>query len=75
MDSKTAIQCTKLMQLENSVLMYGIYNAETLEKIINTVHNIHNITSLHEGLFAGQQNSLTLKSLYANYLGVYTITS
>ena len=39
MDSKTTIQCHKLMQLENSMLMYGIYNAETLEKLINTVHN------------------------------------
>ena len=37
MDSKTTIQCNKLMQLENSVLMYGVYNVETLEKLINTV--------------------------------------
>ena len=31
MDSKTTIQHNKLIQLENSMLMYGIYNAETLE--------------------------------------------
>ena len=42
MDSKTTIQHNKLMQLENSMSMYGVYNAETLEKLINTVHNIHN---------------------------------
>ena len=42
MDNKATIQHNKLMQLENSMLMYGIYNAETLEKLINTVHNIHN---------------------------------
>ena len=59
------------MQLENSMLMYGIYNAETLEKLINTVHNIHNITSSHERLFAGQHSSLTLKSLYAHSLGLH----
>ena len=59
------------MQLENSMLMYGVYNAETLEKLINTVHNIHNTTSLHERLFAGQQSSLTLRSLYANSLGLH----
>ena len=52
-DSKTAIHHNKLIQLENSMLMYGIYNAETLEKLINTVHNIHNTTSSHERLFAG----------------------
>ena len=77
MDSKITIPCNKLMQLENSMLMYGIYNAETLEKLINTPHNIHNTTSLHEGLFAGQQSSLTLRSFNANSLGLhhYSINS
>ena len=67
MDSKANIQCNKLMQLENSMLMYGIYNAETLEKLINTVHNIHSMTSSHERLIVGQHSSLTLKSLYAHF--------
>ena len=31
MDNKANIQCNKLMQLENLMLMYGVYNAETLE--------------------------------------------
>ena len=65
------------MQLENSMLMYDIYNAEMLEKLINTVQNIHNTISSHERLFAGQQSSLTLKSLYAHSLGLhhYSINS
>ena len=77
MDSKTTIQQNKLIHLENSMLMYGIYNAEMLEKLINTVHNIHNTTSLHERLFTGQQSSQTLRSLYANLLGLnhYSINS
>ena len=29
MDNNANIQCNKLMQLDNSMLMYGIYNAET----------------------------------------------
>ena len=59
------------------MLMYSIYNAETLEKLINTVHNIHNTTFLHERLFAAQQSSLTLRSLYANSLCLhhYSINS
>ena len=40
-----------------------------VKKLINTVHHIHN-TSSHERLFAGQQSSLTLRSLYANALGL-----
>ena len=71
MDSKTTIQHNKLMQLENSMSIYGVYNAETLEKLTNTVHNIHNTTSSHEILFAGQQSSLMLRSLYANSLGLH----
>ena len=77
MDSKTTIQCNKLIQLENSMLMYGVYNAETSEKLINTVYHMHNTTSSHERLFAGQQSSLMLRSLYANALGLqhYSINS
>ena len=77
MDSKSAIQCNKLMQLENSMVMYGIYNAETLEQLINIVHCIHNTTSSKERLFAGQKSSLSLQSLYANAQGIqyYSINS
>ena len=59
------------------MLIYGIYNAETLEKLINTVHHIHNTTFSHERLFAGQQSPLTLRSLYANSLCLhhYSINS
>ena len=52
-----------------------IYNVETLEKLINTVHNIHNTSSLHERLFAGHQSSLTLKSPYAHSLGIHHYSS
>ena len=57
--------------MENSMLMSGVYNMETLEKLINTVHNIHNTMYSHERLFVGQHSSLTLKSLYAHSLGLY----
>ena len=51
--------------------MYGVYNAEALEKLIDTVHQIHNTTSSHERLFAEQQSSVTLRSLYTNTLGLH----
>ena len=51
------------------MVMYGIYNAETLEQLINTVHHIDNTTS-NEKLFAGQEGSLTLQSLYVNAQGI-----
>ena len=33
--------------------MYGVNNAETLEKLINTVHQMHNTTTPNERLFPG----------------------
>ena len=50
--------------------MYCIYNAETLEHLINMVHCLYNTTSSHEKLFAGQQNSITLRSICANAQGI-----
>ena len=77
MENKAEIQQNKLMKLENSMLMYGVYTAETLEKMITTVHNIHNTTSSHERLFVGQQSSLAIKSLYTYSLCLhhYSINS
>ena len=74
MDSKTNIQQNKLMQLENSMLMYGVYNAETVEKLITTVHNIHNTTSSHERLFAGQHSPSTFKTAYTIILQIHFCT-
>ena len=77
MSNQANIQCNKLMKLDNTMLMYGIYNAEMLEKLINTVHEIHNVTSLHEKLFAGEHNSSLFRMLYMDALGIqqYAINS
>ena len=56
MSNQADIQCNKLIKLDNTMLMYGIYNAGTLEKLINAVQEIHNVTSSHEKLFAGEHN-------------------
>ena len=34
------------------MVMYGIYDSDTLEKLINTVHKMHNKTTWSEKLFA-----------------------
>ena len=64
------------MKLDVTMLMYGIYNAKTLEKLIKTVHKIHN-TSFHEKLFAGKNNHSVFRILYAHSLGLqhYSINS
>ena len=34
-------QKNKLLHLESSLIMYRVYNAETLEKLVKTAHAIH----------------------------------
>ena len=70
MNNEADFQCNKLLKLDNTMLMYGIYNAETLEKLINTVQEIHNVTSSHERLFAGEHNPAIFRLLYMDALGV-----
>ena len=60
MSNQADIQCNKLMKLDNTMLMYGIYNAETLEKLMNTVQEIHNVTSIMKNCLQG---NTTLQSL------------
>ena len=57
MENKVNLQCNKLFHLEDSMVMYGIYNAETLKKLITTVHQMYNITALNERLLASKLGS------------------
>ena len=54
MSSKIDMQRNKLMHLENTLVMYGVYNTETLEKLIRTVHTLHSRQSTYKSLFTGQ---------------------
>ena len=53
METKANIQHNKLMHLEDTMAIYGVYNTETLEKLVNTVHIMHNNTTLNEKLITG----------------------
>ena len=70
MNNHASIQCNKLMKLDDTMLMYGIYNVETLKKLIKSVHEIHNTTSSHEKLFAGEHNPSFFRILYMDALGI-----
>ena len=39
------------------MVMHGVYNAETLEKLINIIHQIYNITTASEISFSGKFNT------------------
>ena len=38
------------------MLMYGIYNSDTLKQLINTIHKMHYKMIWNEKLFAGKLN-------------------
>ena len=58
------------MKLDDTMPMYGIYNAYTLGKISKTVHKSHNTTSSHEKLFADKHNHSVFRIPYAHSLGL-----
>ena len=45
------------MQLENTLVMYGVYNAETLERLIKTVHTLHSRQTVYKSIFAGRTST------------------
>ena len=70
MNNQANTQHNKLMKLDDTMLMHAIYNTETLEKLIRTVHEIHNTTSSHEKLFVGEHTHSLFRILYTDALGI-----
>ena len=70
MGNEASIQHNRLMKLDDTMLMYGIYNTEMLEKSINAVHEVHNVTSSHEKLFAGEHYPTLFRMVYMDALGI-----
>ena len=54
MENKVDLQCNRVFHLKDSVVMYHIYNSDTLETLIDTLYTLHNQTSWNEKLFAGK---------------------
>ena len=54
MENKVDIQCNKIFHLEDSVVLYGIYNSDTLEALVDIVHRLHNQSTWNERLFVGE---------------------
>ena len=54
MNKKTDIQCNRIHHLEETMIMYGVYNSDTLTDLIDTVHRMQNFTTSNEKTFAGK---------------------
>ena len=45
------------MHLENTLVMYGVNNTETLEILVKTLHALHSRQTLYESLLAGKTST------------------
>ena len=61
--------------LEDSMVMYGIYNSDTLETLTDTVHRLYNQTTWNEKLFAGKIEDWYHWYLSEKGVGHYAINS
>ena len=56
MERQTNLQHNKIHHLEDSMIMYGVYNSDTPTELINTVPRMQNTTMWKERTFAGRLN-------------------
>ena len=54
MNKKTDVKHNRIYHLEDTMIMYGVYNSDTLKDLIDTVHRMQNFTTLNEKTFAGK---------------------
>ena len=69
MKKKTDIQCNQIHHLEDTMIMYGVYNSNTLKDLIDTVHRMQNFTTWNEKTFAGKLHDWM--DIYSEDEGVY----
>ena len=69
MDKKTNIQCNKIHHLEDTIIMYGVFNSDTLKDLIDTVHRMQNFTTWNKKTFAGRLHDWM--ELYSHDKGVH----
>ena len=62
MNKKTDIQCNRIHHLEDTMIMYGVYNSDTLTDLIDTVHRMQNFTTLQENCMTGWRYILKMKA-------------
>ena len=57
MSIQTDMQRNKLKHLENTLVVYQVYNAEMLERLVKTVHALHSRQTLYDNLFTGRTSA------------------
>ena len=54
MNKENNIQCNRIHHFEDNMMMYGVYNSDTLTDLIDTVHRMQNFTTWNKKTFSGK---------------------
>ena len=54
MNKRSNVQHNRIHHIEDSMIMYGVYNSDTLKDLIDTVHRMQNFMTWNEKTFAGK---------------------
>ena len=71
MIKRSNVQHNWIHHLEDSMIMYGVYNSDTLKDLIDTVHRMQNFTAWNEKTFAGKLHDWM--ELYLHEMKVFAI--
>ena len=55
-NSKSNIEHNRVYHLEDTMIMYGKNNSDTLMELVNTVHQMQNVTTWREKVFVSKMN-------------------
>ena len=76
MNKRVNTERNRVFHLEDSMIMYGIYNVDTLEKLIQIVHKMNKRSVWFERLYAGHVNKwfeMYSSSQGANYYAIHSL--
>ena len=76
MNKRINIERNRVFHLEDSMIIYGVYNVDTFEKLIQMVHKMNNKSVWYERLYAGHVNKwfeMYLASQGANYYAIHLL--
>ena len=62
-NSKAEIDPNRVYHLEDTMIMYGKYNSDTLMELVKTVHQMQNVTTWKEKIFVSEKNEWLKKKL------------
>ena len=56
LNSRKGLDHNRVYHLEDTIIIYGKYNSDTLMELVNTVHQMQNVTTWKEQIFVSEMN-------------------